>query len=173
MKRIFVYSLILCALTISTVNAQLKIGYVDSKSIIDQLPDAQDIQKRLDALLQEWKDELKKMQNDLKAKEDDFEKRKLILSSTKKKELQKNIQDQNDQISDYKKSKFGVNGEIYKKQNELMKPIQNKVFNAIQKVAEDEEFDYIFDRSGDMMFLYAKPEHDVTYLVLEELKREI
>ena len=63
-------------------------------------------------------------------------------------------------------------GELFQKQNELMKPIQNKVFTIIQQVATEEELDFVFDRSGDILFLYAKPEYDLTAKVIERLKLE-
>lgn len=170
MKK-FPLLLILLIIVSGSINAQLKIGYVDSKTIMKELDDAKDVQQRMDALVLEWKDDLKKLENDLKAMEDDFERRKLILSTSKKRELEKEIRELKDQISDFKQKKFGVNGELFKKQEELMKPVQNKVFNAIQTVAEDQELDYVFDRSGDMMFLYAKADHDITYLVIEELNK--
>jgi outer membrane protein len=135
-----------------------------------QLPDAQDTQKKLDALIKEWQDELAKLERDWKAKYDDYEKRKLILSEQKRADVEKELVTLEDQVSKYRQDKFGVRGELFQKQEELMKPIQNRIFNAIQEVAKDEDFDFIFDRSGDMIFLYAKEEFDVTNLVLEKLK---
>ena len=74
------------------------------------------------------------------------------------------------QISDYREKKFGTNGELFQKQDEIMKPVQNKVFTAIKDVAKAEDLDFIFDRSGDVMLLFAKDEYDVTALVLDKLK---
>ena len=76
------------------------------------------------------------------------------------------------EIADYRDKKFGANGELFQKQNELMKPVQNKVFTIIQQIATEEEMDFVFDRSGDIIFLYAKPEYDLTPKVIERLKLE-
>lgn len=73
-------------------------------------------------------------------------------------------------ISEYREKKFGTNGELFQKQDELMKPVQNKVFNAIQEVAQQEDLDFVFDKSGDIMLLYAKEQYDLTQTVLERLK---
>mgnify|MGYP000873573894 CR=1 FL=1 len=156
--------------SLSFISAQPKFGYVDSETIMKQLPDAQDTQKKLDALIKEWQDELAKLERDWKAKYDDYEKRKLILSEQKRADVEKELVTLEDQVSKYRQDKFGVRGELFQKQEELMKPIQNRIFNAIQEVAKEEDFDFIFDRSGDMIFLYAKEEFDVTNLVLEKLK---
>jgi outer membrane protein len=73
-------------------------------------------------------------------------------------------------MTDYRQKKFGTNGELFQKQDELMKPVQNRVFTAIKEVAEKEDLDFVFDRSGDVIFLYAKDKYDITNLVLEKLK---
>lgn len=154
----------------SLTSAQPKIGYVDSDAIMKQLPDAQDTQKKLDAMIKEWQEELNKMEKDWKTKYEDYEKRKLILSEQKRVEIEKELVGLEDQISKYRQDKFGVRGELFQKQEELMKPIQNRIFTAIQEIAKENEYDFIFDRSGDIIFLYAKEEYDVTNLVLEKLK---
>jgi outer membrane protein len=150
--------------------AQPKIGYVDSDTIMKQLPEAQDTQKKLDAQIKEWQEELSKLEKDWKDKYDDYEKRKLILSEQKRAEIEKELVQMEDATSKFRQEKFGVRGELFQKQEELMKPIQNRIFTAIQEVAKDEDYDFIFDRSGDIIFLYAKEEFDVTNLVLEKLK---
>jgi len=153
--------------------AQLKIGYVDSNTIMKQIPDAQDAQKVLDATIQEWKTELAKKQSALKSKKKDFEDKKLILSSLKKSEFKKEINALEREISNYRERKFGVNGELFKKQKELMKPIENKVFNVIKEIAKEKDLDFVFDRSGDIIFLYAKKKYDITNDVLDKLKKSV
>lgn len=152
--------------------AQLKIGYVDSNTIMDNLPDAQDARKKLDALVQEWQAELNKKEADWKAKYDDYEKRKLIMTDQTRSELETELMNMEKDISDYREKKFGTNGELFQKQDELMKPVQNKIFTAIQEIAQDENLDFVFDRSGDVMLLYAKEEYDLTNKVLDKLKLE-
>ncbi len=158
-------------LTLSATSfAQLKIGYVDSNTIMSQLSDAQDAQKTIDALVKEWNDELQKMQRELDTRSADFEKRKLIMSDNKRLEVETEITKLESDISNFRQSKFGFQGELYTQQEEIMKPVQNRIFLAIESVAEDEELDYVFDRSGEMIFLYAKEEYDITGKVLEILK---
>jgi outer membrane protein len=110
------------------------------------------------------------MENNWKAKYDDYEKRKLIMSDQTRAELEAELVKLEQEMTDYREKKFGTNGELFQKQDELMKPVQNKVFNAIQEVAEEEELDFVFDRSGDIMLLYAKEQYDITQTVLEKLK---
>lgn len=169
MKKI---GLILSVLFIaaSTFFAQPKIAYIDSDAIMKQLPDYQDTQKKLDAQIKEWQEELGKLERDWKAKYEDYDKRKLILSEQRRVEIEKELVQLEDQISKYRQDKFGVRGELFQKQEELMKPIQNRIFNVIQDIAKENDYDFVFDRSGDIMFLYAKEEYDITNLVLEKLQ---
>ncbi|MBU0474284.1 MAG: OmpH family outer membrane protein [Bacteroidetes bacterium] len=150
--------------------AQLQIGYVNSDAILQNLPDAQDAQKKIDALIQEWKEEIQKMERELDTKTKDFNNRKLVMSDNKKLIIEKELEKLESDISKYREGKFGYKGELYSQQEEIMKPIQNKVFNAIQDVAEEDELDFVFDKSGDIMFLYAKDKFDITAKVVKKLE---
>ena len=150
--------------------AQLKVGYVDSEYLIKQLPDAQDIQSQLNNLIQEWKEELAKLEKEFEVAQKDFDGRKLILSVEKAKTIQKELDIKEKEIERYREKKFGSTGELFKKQDELMRPIQNRIFKAIKEIAEEDDYDFIFDRSGDMMFLFAKEKYDLTSKVLEKIK---
>jgi outer membrane protein len=149
---------------------QMKIGYVDSDAIMDKLPDAQDAKQKLDVLVQEWQGELNKIEGTWKTKYDDYEKRKLIMTDQTRAEMEAELVKLEKQVSDYREKKFGTNGEMFQKQDELMKPVQNKVFSAIKEVAQEEDYDYVFDRSGDILLLYAKDKYDITVKVLNKLK---
>jgi len=172
MKLIFISLFVYLPLLSFVSNAQLKIGYVDSDTIMDNYPDVQDARQKLDALIQEWQTEIRRLESELKAKQDDYDKRKLIMTEQTSIEVMAEITKLQKDIADYRDKKFGANGELFQKQNELMKPIQNKVFTIIQQVATEEELDFVFDRSGDILFLYAKPEYDLTAKVVERLKLE-
>ncbi|HEX2961976.1 MAG: OmpH family outer membrane protein [Bacteroidota bacterium] len=168
-KYAFLVSLFFFGLT-QLSHAQLKIGYVDSDTIMDKLPDAQDAQQKLDALIKDWQTELNKLEKDWKDKYDDYEKRKLIMSDQTRAETEAELVKLEEKMNDYRQKKFGTNGELFQKQDEVMKPIQNRVFDAIKKVAEEQDLDFVFDRSGDVLFLYAKEKYDITNLVLQKLK---
>ena len=170
MKRflfpLFVFLLVLSGLS----RAQVKIGYVDSDAIMDKLSDAQDAKQKLDAIVQEWQTELSKIENNWKTKYDDYEKRKLIMTDQTRAETEAELVKLEKQVADYREKKFGTNGEMFQKQDELMKPVQNKVFSAIKEVALEEDYDYVFDKSGDILLLYAKDKYDITSKVLNKLK---
>ena len=169
-KTIFILSLLI--IFSSSIPAQLKIGYVDSDSIMDNLTDVQDARQKLDVMIRDWQSEIRGLESEYKKKKDDLDKRNLIMTDQTRTEAQKELTELENKISTFRDQKFGSNGELFQKQDELMKPVQNRVFNAIQEIAAEEDLDFIFDRSGDIMLLYAKPDYDITALVLEKLKRE-
>ena len=170
MKKLIL--LILGGLFILTGNsfAQLKIGYVDSNTIMDNLPDAQDARQKLDALIQDWQKELGDLQTQWQTKYDDYQKRKLIMTDQTRSDMEAELVKLEQQIADYREKKFGTNGELFQKQDELMKPVQNKIFTVLKEIAEADNYDFVFDRSGDIMILYAKDQYDLTSQVLERLK---
>ncbi len=172
MKSTFILFLVPFLFLSSFSFAQLKIGYIDSDTILDNSPDMQEVKQKIDALVQEWQTELRKMESELKAKQDDYEKRKLIMTEETSADALAEIKKQEKDIADYRDKKFGANGELFQKQDELMKPVQNKILNIIQDLAKEEELDYVFDRSGDILFLYAKPDYDLTSKVIAKLKLE-
>lgn len=172
MKKYSIYILVALLLSSPFSLAQLKVGYVDSDTIMDNLPDVQDARQKLDALIQEWQNELKSLEAEWKTKYDDYEKRKLIMTEQTRSEMEAELVQLENNIADYREKKFGANGELFQKQDELMKPVQNKIFNTIQAIAVEENLDFVFDRSGDIMILYAKEEYDLTATVLERLKLE-
>jgi outer membrane protein len=170
MKKIFLSIVFIFSIFSCISIAQLKIGYVDSNTIFDKLPDAQDARQKLDSYIREWKSELAKMQSELTAKKSDFERRKLIMTDQTKKDMEADIQKLEKDIDDYRDKKFGTRGELFQKQDELMKPIQNKVFSVIKEIAQEQDLDFVFDRSSDVTLLYAKDKYDITPLVIDKLK---
>ncbi len=169
MKKLIV---IFCFLFLfnSGIYSQLNIGYVDSDAIMKELPDAQDAQSSLDALIQEWQDELAKLEREWRKEYDAYEERKLIMSEQKRIEKEQELIKLEEEVDKFRQQKFGVNGELFRKQDEVMRPVQNKIFTAIKELAEEQGLDFVFDRSGDILFLYAKDEYDITLDVLEKLK---
>lgn len=157
-------------LTSEFVRAQAKIGYVDSETIIQQLPEAQDAQRQLDGIVAEWQIESQKMQSEWERKYEDYDKKKLIMTDQTRAETERQLMELDKKIAAYRNEKFGQNGEMFKKQDELMKPVQDRVFNAIQDVALEEDYDFVFDKSGDILLLYTNEEYDLTQKVLSRLQ---
>jgi outer membrane protein len=150
--------------------AQAKVGWISSAAIMDKLPEAQEAQRQLDALVAEWQNELTKMRGEWQKKFDNYDKKKLILTEQGKASAERELQELDKRIAEFRTRKFGQNGELFQKQNELMKPVQDKVFKVIQDIAKEDEYDYVLDKSGEILLVYTNEKYDLTPKVLERLK---
>lgn len=173
-KKSVYLSLIFCGLALFTTTAfsQQKIGYVDSKVILETIQDAKDAQTNLDNIVQKWKLELQQLNDSLIMMKDDFEKKKLILTEKIRQQKEDEIKLTEKRISEYKQGKFGENGEYFQKQSELMKPVQDRVFKAIQDVAKEGGYDFVIDRSSQLMLLYMNDKYDLTQKVVKKLETQ-
>jgi outer membrane protein len=168
--KIKAFLLIALLLLSAEMFAQAKIGYVDSKVIIENMQDAKDAQVNLDNLVSVWKSEIQQMNDSLVLIKDDYEKKKIILTENVKKQKEEGIKGLEIRITEFKLAKFGENGEYFQKQNELMKPVQDKMFKAIQDVAKEGDYDYVFDRSSQLMLLFMNEKYDLTQKVIKKLE---
>jgi outer membrane protein len=165
--------LIVTALVLAAqLQAQSKVAFINSETILAALPEAQDAQKQLDALTTTWQSDLTKMQTDLQKKFDDYDKKKLIMSDKRRSEVEKDLQDMDRKMVDYRTAKFGSAGELFTKQNDLMKPIQDKIFKAVKDVADEEGYDYVFDKTSTTLLMYANTKHDLTNKVISKLTQK-
>lgn len=166
---IFIFSLLVFCQT-SMNYAQTKVGYIDSKKIIDGMQDSRDAKARLDNQVTEWQTELKVLQDSLQSLKDDFEKKKLILTDQLKQQTEAKIKELETTVVNFRAQKFGENGEYFQKQTEYMKPVLDKVFKAIELVAKEGSYDYVFDRSSEILLLYVNENYDLTLKVMNALE---
>jgi outer membrane protein len=165
------YSVVVVLLAAATLApAQSKIGHINSETIMQTLPEAVDAQKTLDQLVSQWEGELQKMQAEWKKKFDDYDRRKLILTDQARADAERELRELDQSIADYRNKKFGQNGELFQKQNEVMKPIQNKIFKVLEDIAKEDGYDYIFDKSGEILLLYANEKNDLTEKVIARMQ---
>ncbi len=151
--------------------AAQKLGYINSQQILAQYKEAQDAQEQLDKINQEWQAEGAEMQKQFQELGQQLESQSLLLSEERQKEKQAELQALYQKIQQFQNDKWGQNGEFFRKQEEIMKPVYDKINAAIKKVGEEERFDYIFDIvAGNIV--YASPDQDdLTDLVIEELEK--
>lgn len=150
--------------------AQQKIGHFNSKVVMQQLPEAIDAQKALDQLVSEWQQQLASMQEEWKRKFEDYDRKKLIMTDQRRADTEKELRELDQKIMAFRNLKFGQNGELFQKQNDLMKPVQDRVFKAVQDVAQEEGLDYVFDKSGEILMMYSNDKFDVTQKVIDRVK---
>lgn len=158
-------------LTSSAVGlAQQKIGWVDTQEIMSKLPEAVEAQQKLDALVSKWEGDINKLQSQLQLETNDYQKRRLILPEQARIQEEQKLSDLQKQIMDLRNQRFGQNGDLYKQQKAIMQPVQEKILNAIDEVAKEGHYDYILDKSGQILMMYANDKYDVTQEVLDKLQ---
>lgn len=151
--------------------AQLKIGYVNSETILKELPEAKEAQSKLEGMVKVWQDELEKMSKSLQEKYEDYQKKQSMYNETVKQAEQKKLLEEEQKMNLYRQEKFGQQGELAMQREKIMKPIQDKVFKSIEKIAKDQKLSFVFDKATDVPLLYADASYDYTYKVIDMLKR--
>ncbi len=164
--------IIASCLLLSSMSAYAqKLGYINSQKVMATYKEAQDAQERLDKISQDWEAEARAKQKQFQDLGEQLESQKLLLSEERMKEKQQELQTLYTEIQKFQAEKFGQGGELYKKQEEIMQPIIDKINAAIKKLGEEQGFDYIFD-SVAANIVYASPKQpDLTDQVLEELEK--
>ncbi len=161
----------LCLLFYSNLNAQQnqKLGFVNSDFILERMPEYDGLEQRLNLLSETWRDELREMDNAIIQLEEDFEAREILFTDEIRQQRLNEIQAKKNERNRFLEEKFGPEGEYFEQQKELLEPIQRKIFDAINSVAVRDGYDFIFDRTEDVRFLYARPEWNITEDVMLEL----
>jgi len=146
-----------------------KIGYVDTDTILSNIPEYRGIDQQLRLLSQEWKEELDSMDSEIERLKEDFEAREILYTEDVRKQKQEEIRQLVRRREQYMEQKFGSDGEYYQRQRELLEPIQRKVFDAINTVARSGGYDFVFDRAANTSMLFFRQEWNLNDEVLLEL----
>ena len=146
-----------------------KFGYVDSDFIIKKMPDFKKAESELAQLSQKWEKDISLLKKDIEKLQLDYKAEEVLLSEDMRKERQDTIANREKILKEQQKKIFGFEGLIFLKRQELMKPVQDKVYEAVEKVAKTKQLQVIFDKSGDLVMIYTNPIHDYTDFVLESL----
>lgn len=133
------------------------------------LPEYRSAQKQLDALSEQWEKELTEKQTEIDKLIRDFQAEMVLLTEELKKKREAEIKIKETELKDFRNKKFGYEGDLFKKRAELIKPIQDKVFEACQKIAKANALDFIFAKSTEMIMLYSNAKYDKSDEVLQEL----
>lgn len=149
--------------------AQQKIGYVDTEYILNQMPEYATVKQKLDKLEQQWRGEIQKQQKKVRKLEREFEARELLYTDEERKRKQDAIEQARTEVEQLRQKYFGPDGELYTRQKSLMRPLQERILEATERVATADGYDYVVDKKGETLFLYAKEEHDLSDRVLREL----
>ena len=161
--QIFVFTLI-----VLPFSAQ-QIRYVDTGIILNKIPQYNQAKERLESQVNAWKSEIQKEQEAIDELKLKLENEKIILTEEKIKEKEEVIVKKKEALSKKIEQKFGLNGESNTLRQNLVKPLQDQIWNAINKIAQEKKYDLIFDKNGDATLIYSNSKFDITEMVIKEL----
>jgi outer membrane protein len=150
------------------VSAQ-RFAYVDTDYIMDMLPDYKSAQRQLDLIAENWQKEAEAMKQEIDKMQKEYQAEEVLLTEELKKKKEAEIKAKEAELKDFMNKKFGYEGELFKKRQELVKPIQDKVFDACQKIAKQSALDFIFAKGGEVIMMYSNAKYDKSDEVLAEL----
>lgn len=149
-----------------------KFAYIDSQYILENLDEFLNAQKQLDALSIEWQEEIEVLYGEIDQLYRSYQAEQILLTQEMRISREQEIIDKEIEAKELQKKRFGTDGDLYKKQEELIKPIQDKVYNAVQEIAEQGKYAFIFDKSGDLMMLFSDPRYDKSDNILDKINSQ-
>jgi outer membrane protein len=146
-----------------------KYAYIDSDFILENVPEYKDAKEKLDKLADRWTKEIEERYAQIKVKKDNFAREEVLLPTEERQKRKDEIDKLETEAMEMQKMRFGVKGDYFQKRQELVKPIQDKIFEAIQGVASKRNFSFVFDKANQSNLVYADPKMDISNEVLKEL----
>jgi outer membrane protein len=167
MKKILL--LAVCCLFLAAGSFAQRYAIIDSKYILDKMPEYKEAQKKLDQFSDLWQQEIDQKEVIVNKMLKEYDAEQVMLSDELKKKREDELYNKEKELRDLQKKRFGFEGDLFKKRQELIKPIQDKVYNAVQKLAVDRQYDFILDKSEGITVIFADPKLDKSDEVLRNL----
>ena len=146
-----------------------KYGYIDSDYILESVPEYKEAKDKLNKLADRWTKDIEDRYAVLKMKKDNFSREEVLLPSEEKAKRKEEISKLETEVLELQKMRFGVSGDYFNKRQELVKPIQDKVFDALQKIASKKNYTFVFDKANQSNLVYADSKTDLSNDVLKEM----
>jgi outer membrane protein len=166
--RIYLITVFFLIFGLNFVKAQ-RFGYIDTDFILNKMPDYKKAQDEINLLSEAWEKEVQDMAKQIDGMYSALQAEQVLLTEEMKKERTAAIQKKEAEMKEYQKKVFGFGGLFFLKKQELIKPIQDKVADAVDKVAKQNNLAIMFDKAGELVMIYTDPRYDYTDFVLDEL----
>ena len=169
MKKIVLF-LVCCTFIANAQTARgVRIGYIDMEYILEKVPDYAEANNQLEQKAQKWKQEIEVKKNEIKVLKDNLKVERVLLTKELIEERQEEIDFLENELLDYQEKRFGPKGDLILQKTVLVKPIQDQIFTIVQDVAEQRNYDFIFDKSSDLTMLFAAQRYDISDYVVRKL----
>jgi Skp family chaperone for outer membrane proteins len=167
------FSVLLIAANLSVAHGQrgARMGYIDMEYILENVPEYQEAKNQLSSKVDRWKRELEKMLQEIEQLKLNLSNERILLTKELIEEQEEEIKILEDEMIAYQQNRFGPGGDLDVQRRQLVQPIQDQVFNLVQELAEAKKYDFIFDKSADVVMLFAAKRNDVSDQVLRSINR--
>ena len=171
MKKSYFFILLFLVSTFIFAQRGIKIGYIDTEYILENLPEYNQISKRLEEKASDWKKEIEERSRKIDQKKESLKSERILLTSEMIEEIEEEILIDEEELSEYQQKRFGPRGDLIIQKQQLIQPIQDQIFNAIRELAKSRNYDFIFDKSADIVMLYSDKRYDVSDQILRTISR--
>jgi outer membrane protein len=162
--------LLIIAFVLATSFAQAqKVAYVDVDYVLKNIPEYNDAQKQIDDIAAAWQKEIDGKYAEIDKLYKQYQAEQVLLTDDMKQQRQKEIEDKEKAAKDLQKKRFGYQGDLFQKRQELIQPIQDKVYDAIQKIATTKAYDFVLDKSSGSVVLFANTKLNISDQVLQSM----
>jgi outer membrane protein len=167
-KVVKTLAIALLFISVTSVSAQ-KFAYVDTEYILSNIPEYKEAQEELDKLSIEWQKQLERRYSEIDKMYKNYQAEQILLTEDMKIKREEEIIKKEKEAKEYQKLKFGVEGELFQKRQELVKPVQDKVYQAVQDVANISSLDIVFDKSSGLTVLFSNAKYNKSDAVLKKM----
>ena len=168
---IFIALTVFCFALSANAQRGVRIGYIDMEYILENVPEYREAATQLDGKVQRWKQDIEKKNNEIELMKLNLSNERVLLTKELIDEREEEIKILEDELIQYQQARFGPNGDLDIQRRQLVQPIQDQVFNIVQEVAENKKYDFIFDKSADIVMLFAAKRNDISDIVLRSINR--
>lgn len=149
----------------------IRIGYIDTEYVLESVPEYQTAVSELDSKVNTWKSDIEKKLNAIEEKKKQLNNESVLLTKELFDERMEDILFEESEILDYQRKRFGPEGDLYLQKKQLIQPVQDQIFSAVQDIAKTKRYDFIFDKSSDVVMLYSANKYDISDQVIKAISR--
>ena len=171
MKKNYFFIILFLISYLVSAQRSVKIGYIDTEYILENLPEYNQVSDRLEEKATGWKKEIEDRSRKIEQKKEALNSERILLTDEMIDEIEEEITLDEEELSEYQQKRFGPRGDLIIQKQQLIQPIQDQIFNAIRELAESKNYDFIFDKSADIVMLYSDKRFDVSDQILRTISR--
>jgi len=171
MKKNYFFIILFLITYLVSAQRSVKIGYIDTEYILENLPEYNQVSERLEEKAAGWKKEIEDRSRKIEQKKEALNSERILLTDEMIDEIEEEITLDEEELSEYQQKRFGPRGDLIIQKQQLIQPIQDQIFNAIRELAESKNYDFIFDKSADIVMLYSDKRFDVSDQILRTISR--